>query len=155
MSKYFSAGLSILLLLCSMSVSLVFAASGNAPATADTTVASGKINHTVIVYYLYFTPRCETCMNMEAFAKEAVETGFVNELKQGAVEWHSYDTGKKEYEHYWSDFKLETKSLVMVDVQDGKPVHWKNCEKIWDLVGDKPDFLKYVQDEVRAYLSKQ
>jgi hypothetical protein len=41
----------------------------------------------------------------------------------------------------------------MVDVQNGKQVQWKNCEKIWDLVGAKPDFLKYVQDEVRGYLS--
>jgi hypothetical protein len=133
---------------------LVFGAeTGSTPVIADTTSVSAIANHKIIVYYLYFTPRCETCLNMEAFAKEAVETGFAKELKQGSVEWHSFDTGKKEYEHFWNDFKLETKSLIMVDVQDGKPVRWKNCEQIWDLVGAKPDFLKYVQNELKTYLA--
>jgi len=141
----------ILLALVSVAVSAC-AESGSPAAISDTAHAAPANNHKVVVYYFYFTPRCQTCLNMEAFSKEAVETGFVNELKQGAVEWHSYDTGKKEFEHYWNDFKLETKSLIMVDMQDGKQLRWKNCDKIWDLVGDKPDFFKYVQEEVRAYL---
>jgi hypothetical protein len=145
--------LSALLLLCSLSTGTSKAETGSTPAANDTTSPSVAANHKVIVYYLYFTPRCETCLNMEAFAKEAVETGFADELKQGSVEWHSYDTGNREYEHYWNEFKLETKSLIMVDVQNGKQVRWKNCEKIWDLVGAKPDFLTYVQSEVRAYLN--
>ncbi|HEY3295313.1 MAG TPA: nitrophenyl compound nitroreductase subunit ArsF family protein [bacterium] len=123
------------------------------PAVADSVHAQAASNPKVVVYYLYFTPRCETCINMEAFAKEAVETGFAKELQQGTVEWHSYDTGQKEYEHFWNDFKLETKSLIIVRLEDGKQAHWKNCEKIWELVGAKPDYLTYVQNEVRAYLN--
>jgi hypothetical protein len=145
--------LSALLLLCSLGTTTSMAETGSAPAAVDTTSKSAVVNHKVIVYYLYFTPRCETCLTMEAFAKEAVETGFANELKQGTVEWHSFDTGKKQYEHFWNEFKLETKSLIIVDTQDGKRVRFKNCEKIWDLVGAKPDFLTYVQSEVRSYLN--
>jgi len=148
MTKTSSLLLLSLLLFCG----LTFAADNSSVATQDTSRVGVANNHKVIVYYLYFTPRCETCLTMEAFSREAVETGFANELKQGTVEWRSYDTGKKQYEHYWNDFKLETKSLIMVDIQNGKQARWKNCDKIWDLVGAKPDFLTYVQNEVRAYL---
>jgi hypothetical protein len=149
--KILFVNLYALLLLGTFGSGISAAETGRIPAVGDTMASSTAASHKVVVYYLYFTPRCETCLNMEAFAKEAVETGFANELKQGTVEWHSYDTGNKEYEHFWNEFKLETKSLIMVDVQNGKQVQWKNCEKIWDLVGAKPDFMKYVQDEVRAY----
>ena len=152
MVKSLFVNLSALLLLFSLSAANSMAETGSTPAANDTNSTTAVVNHKVLVYYLYFTPRCETCLNMEAFSREAVETGFANELKQGAVEWHSYDTGNKEYEHFWNDFKLVTKSLIMVDVRDGKQVRWKNCDKIWDLVGAKPDFLKYVQEEVKAYL---
>lgn len=152
MDRIFSLTWVALILLCSLGATFPNAEAGEANAAKDTTRTAVAMNHKVIVYYLFFTPRCETCLNMEAYAKEAVETGFVNELKQGTVEWHSYDTGKKEYEHFWNDFKLETKSLIMVDMQEGKQVRWKNCEKIWDLIGAKLDFMKYVQEEVRSYL---
>jgi hypothetical protein len=120
---------------------------------APTASGNVAVQHKVLVYYLFFTPRCETCLNMEAYAREAVETGFAEAVKLGTVEWHSYDTDQKEYKHFWDDFKLETKALIMVEEQNGKPVRWKNCEKIWDLANVKPDFITYVQDEVRGYLS--
>jgi hypothetical protein len=40
----------------------------------------------------------------------------------------------------------------MVNVQDGKQLRWKICEKMWDLVNVKPTYLEYVQAEVRSYL---
>lgn len=121
-------------------------------AAPDSSQHAIAVNQKVVVYYLYFKPRCETCLNMEVFAKEAVETGFANELKNGTVEWHSYDTDLDENKHFWNDFKLETKALIIEKVQNGKPVSWKNCEKIWELAGAKPDFMKYVQDEIKADL---
>jgi hypothetical protein len=39
-----------------------------------------------------------------------------------------------------------------VKVRDGKQVEWRNLEKVWDLVGDKADFVKYVQTNVKDYL---
>jgi len=42
---------------------------------------------------------------------------------------------------------------VLVNEVRGKPAQWKNLEKVWQLLQDKPKFLRYVQDETRAYLS--
>ncbi len=115
-------------------------------------LAAHAAPHKVVVYYFYFTPRCETCLNIEAYAKQAVDSAFAPELKSGVVEWHAYDTGDSLYAHFWDDFKLEVKSLVMVELQDGQPVRYKICDKVWDLVATKPEFLQYVQAELRAYL---
>jgi hypothetical protein len=143
--------LTVLLLLAVVAVS-GYAESGSA-AVSDTAQVAPASNHKIMVYYLYFNPRCETCLNMEAYSKEAVETGFAQEIKAGKVEWHAYDVDKEPYKHFWTDFKMDTKELIMLDMVDGKQVRWKNCDKIWDLANVKPDFLTYVQNEVRAYLS--
>jgi hypothetical protein len=42
---------------------------------------------------------------------------------------------------------------VLVNEVRGKPTQWKNLEKVWQLLQDKPKFLRYVQDETRAYLA--
>lgn len=120
--------------------------------TANEAIPAISATIQVDVYYFYFQPRCQTCIDIEIFSKEAIESGFPEELRRGTVRWHAYDVDVKEVEHYWNDFHLETKSLVVVANENGKPLKWKNCEKVWDLVDRKPDFIKYVQDEVRAYL---
>lgn len=130
---------------------LLLAESGALTADADTTAAHPASNHKILVYYLYFNPRCETCINMELFSKEAVETGFADALKGGSIEWHAYDIETPEHKHFWDDYELETKALIMIEVRDGQPVRWKNCEKIWDLAEDKLAFLNYVQEEIRAF----
>jgi hypothetical protein len=52
-------------------------------------------------------------------------------------------------EHFIKDYQLYTRSLVVVD--ESNPKRFKNLDKVWQLVRDKPAFLKYVQDEVRAF----
>jgi hypothetical protein len=59
-----------------------------------------------------------------------------------------------ENRHFINDYQLFTKSLVIVRIQNGYRVEWKNLEKVWELAGDKQAFLTYVQDEVGKYLRK-
>ena len=33
-----------------------------------------------------------------------------------------------------------------------QPVHLANLPDVWDLVGDEAEFIRYVQDETRAFL---
>jgi hypothetical protein len=149
-SSHLMESLFVLTCLCA---GVTLAAEREVASIADTTMLNNTTGRRIIVYYLFFKPRCETCLNMEAFSKEAIETGFAHELQQGLVVWHAYDVDSSEYKHYWNDFKLDTKALVMVEWQGGRQIRWKNCTKIWDLATVKPDFMKYVQEEVRSYLS--
>ncbi|MFN2377382.1 MAG: nitrophenyl compound nitroreductase subunit ArsF family protein [Candidatus Binatia bacterium] len=111
--------------------------------------------HRVIAYYFHTSYRCSSCRTIEAYSREAVETAFARELEDGRLVWKMVDFEAKGNEHFVEDYALFTKSLVLVNEVPGKPAEWKNLEKVWQLLHDKPAFLLYVQEETRAYLAER
>jgi len=109
----------------------------------------------ILAYYFHGTQRCPTCRKLEAYSAEAIEKGFGEALKRGNLEWRVVNVDEPLNKHFVKDYQLYTKSLVIVKMQGGKQVEWKNLEKIWELVGEKDDFVRYVQDEVSAYLGER
>jgi predicted outer membrane protein len=45
-----------------------------------------------VVYYFHGQFRCETCLKIEAWAKDAVSEGFARELKAGNLAWRTSRT---------------------------------------------------------------
>ncbi len=108
----------------------------------------------VIVYYFYTNYRCPTCLKLEQYTKEAVEQYFSEEIKTGTVEFRAINTDEKENSHFTKHYELYTKSVVLSLVKDGKEQEYKNLPKIWEHVGDKGQFLTYIQAETDAYLAE-
>ena len=108
--------------------------------------------HAVIVYYFHGTARCERCRKFEAYTKEALLTGFPEELKTGLLEWRVLNVEEPANEHFVEDFQLTTRAVVLVDAVDGRQQQWKDLKEIWFLVDDKAAFLEYIQSETRSYL---
>lgn len=104
------------------------------------------------VYYFHVSRRCKTCLTIEANAKEAVETRFHTEMASGLISWEEVNFDEEENAHFVKDFDLMFSSLIIAKYQDGKPVEWKNLQKVWELVRDKPSFLDYVQSEIQVFL---
>ena len=119
---------------------------------ADTIAAEAKDK--VIVYYLHGNRRCATCMKLEAYSKEAIETGFVNELEQGTLEWRAVNYEEEENEHFADAYELYTKAVILSRIVKGEEAGWKNLDKIWDLVGDHEKFIEYVQSETKTFLTE-
>jgi hypothetical protein len=107
----------------------------------------------VTVYYFHGKMRCPTCQSIEAYAHEAVSSAFANELKDGRIEWKVVDFEQPENEHFAKDFELAVSSVVLVETRGGARKNWKNLPEVWELVGDKPAFIAFVQKEVRAFLN--
>ena len=122
-----------------------------APAPADSPAPA----HVVRVYYFHGNARCVSCRKIEALAGEAVRAAFAGEMKQGKVEWLAVNIEEPANKHFIRDYRLYTKSLVVVDLVDGTRVRWKNLEKIWELLRDDDAFRQYVQGEVKSYLEKR
>ena len=93
-----------------------------------------------------------TCRTIEAYTKEAIDTGFPEALKDDRLEWQVIDVDEPANEHFIRDFQLVTRSVVIEEIADGKRTRWKNLQRVWELVRSKGVFLKYIQDETRAYL---
>ena len=88
-------------------------------------------------------------------AKEAIDSAFAAELHDGRLVWRVVNIETKGNEHFAKDYKLYTKSVVLVNEVRGKPAQWENLEKVWQLLQDKPGFLRYVQQETRGYLTER
>ena len=106
----------------------------------------------VVAYYFHGTNRCTTCRTIEAYAREAVQTGFGEALKAGKLEWRALNVEEPANRHFIKDYQLYTRSVVLVSFQGDKQLRWKNLEKVWELVGDKGPFTRYVQGEVKTFL---
>ena len=110
--------------------------------------------HKVVAYYFHTNTRCSTCIKIEQYSHEAIEQGFPNELKNGALEMRVVNYEQPENRHFIQDYKLVSKSLVLVNTIDGKQTEWTNLKMVWQLTGRKDAFLNYVRKEVRSYLAK-
>lgn len=113
-----------------------------------------ELSHKVIAYYFHGTRRCGSCRKIEVYSHEAIEQGFADELKKGKLEWFAINIDRGQNKHFKEDYKLHTRSLVISYIENGKQTKWKNLEKVWQLLRDEEAFLKYVQDEVRAFLEE-
>ena len=116
---------------------------------ASETVGS---DNRVVVYYFHGTARCSNCIKFEAYSQEAIQSAFSPSLGNGRLQWRVLNVDEPANRHFIEDYRLITRSVIVSKMRDGKQVEWKNLEKIWELVGNKPAFVKYIQDEVSSYL---
>ena len=93
-----------------------------------------------IVYYFMTTQRCSSCMKIEAFTKETVNTAYGEALKKGSMVWRMVDVDQPVNRHFIKEYQLYTKSVVLVKIRNGKEVGWKNLDKVWVLLGNKTAF---------------
>jgi hypothetical protein len=124
-----------------------------APSAARAKSQPSMPDRTVVAYYFHGNFRCQTCRKIEALSREAVESGFPEELKNGKLEWRVVNVEESGNQHFIEDYRLFSKSVILVRFDDGRQKEWKNLLDVWRLVGDKGAFLRYVQNEVKAYLA--
>ncbi|MBK8231007.1 MAG: hypothetical protein IPK72_10565 [Candidatus Eisenbacteria bacterium] len=130
--------------------------SGWSAAPADSSAAPGVVvPQRLIVYYFHTSQRCVSCRKLEAFTAEAMQTRFATELAAGRVDFRIVNYEREENAHFAKEYKLYTKSVVVVDERNGAEVAWKNLPKVWQLLHDKGKFIEYVAGEARAVLMEQ
>jgi hypothetical protein len=106
----------------------------------------------VIVYYLHGNTRCPTCRTIEAYAQEAVESGFADELKDRKIQWQVINYESPGNEHYATDYDVVAPNVVLAKFKGGKQVAWKGLPEVWEHVGDKPTFVDFVDTSLRKFL---
>jgi hypothetical protein len=122
---------------------------------AQANAAAGLKTDKVIAYYFHTTYRCPTCRRIEAYSREAIDKGFAQELKDGRLEFRLVNIELPENQHFAQEYKLVTKSLVLVRMSGGKQAEWTNLAQVWELNGERDAFLAYVQRGVHEYLEKK
>ena len=60
----------------------------------------------IVVYYLHMNRRCATCMKLEAYSREAIATGFADQLKDSSIVWRVANFESEGNEHFAKDYQL-------------------------------------------------
>jgi hypothetical protein len=113
--------------------------------------ATDTLADRIVVMYFHRTVRCPTCRKMGGYAEEAVKKGFAKQIKAGKVEFHFIDFQDKENEALTKGYQVSGPTLIVARVAKNKVQEHKSLTEMWDKVGDKDDFVKYVQDNVKSY----
>ena len=108
--------------------------------------------HKVIAYYFHRTQRCRTCLTMEAYARDALQSDLPDGLESGELEWYAVNVEEPQNEHFVEEYALTASALVLVLSENGEQQQWKNLERVWELVDDEWEFKDYVRDETLSYL---
>jgi hypothetical protein len=109
----------------------------------------------VVAYYFHGKARCVTCQRLEAYAEEALRTGYPSLLNEGQLAWRVVDTSVVENKHFVTDYQLQHQSVVLVEMRNGEPQRWVKLDQIWQKVGNKDEYIAYVQNEVQRFLAAE
>lgn len=109
----------------------------------------------IIAYYFHPTARCPSCINIENFTREVVETMFKKENKSGLISFKQLNIEDSLNEHYIDDYKLEFSSVILAKFINNKQVKWKNLEHVWKYSGDKDSFFKYMKIEIKDFIKEK
>lgn len=74
------------------------------------TVSAG----TVEVYYFHYTRRCATCQAVENVTKEAIESNYAKEIKDGKVVFKSVNLDEKSSEAIAAKYQVGMQSLLII-----------------------------------------
>jgi len=108
----------------------------------------------VIAYYFHGNFRCDSCLKIEKYSREAIEQNFKNELNSGTLVFKVINVEDKGNEHFMNDYQLYTKSLVISLVKDGKEVKYENLKKVWEYLNNQSKFHDYVKTGIESYLKE-
>lgn len=105
-----------------------------------------------IVYYLHGNIRCPTCRSIEAYAEEAVQTGFAKEMRAGTIRWQVVNYESPGNEHFALDYEVAAPTVVLAKYEGGRQIGWKGLPEVWEHVGDKAVFVNFVQKSLREFI---
>jgi hypothetical protein len=105
------------------------------------------------VFYFHRTLRCQSCLNMEAFTAEAAQC-FSAEQDTGRLHFRAINLDDENDRPFEQDYALEFSSVVLSRRVNGQEVAWTNLPSVWELVGDKQNFIAYVETEIAKQLAQ-
>jgi len=108
----------------------------------------------LVAYYFTGRVRCSSCRKIEAVSRETIEKSFPKELACNRLRFLVVNVDQPVHRHFVEEYQLESSSLVLVEMHNGKPLEWKNLPDIWTLVEEDSKLEKYVRDEVASRLER-
>ncbi len=105
----------------------------------------------VWVVYFYHLPECESCRIMSEAVFEILQTRFAAEVRTGQVVLRYRNFEDDSNAALVGKLKIESPSLAVLQMKDGKPVKAKLAGKIWSLLAAPAELSEYVCEIIQGY----
>ena len=119
---------------------------GHAAFSADSSNAPSE----VVVYYFHRTGRCHTCLAMEEWTRQVVQSLASGDSPRKIV-LNVVNLDLPENEHYLKDFEITFNTVVIAEIHGSTPLRWKNLSAVWDFSSDESSFKGYVVSELAVF----
>jgi len=103
-----------------------------------------------IAYYFHPSARCESCLNLEAFLKELIDTKYSN---QGLL-FKPVNVDEKENQHFKKKYDLTFSSVVLTDSDTSDQGKWIKLDSVWSFTYDKENFFRYTGKEINNFINQ-
>jgi hypothetical protein len=145
--------ITVLALSVIITASVAYRLSDGNPGSSDGSQSVAGPSAGFVAYYFHGDARCTTCRTIEAYAHEAITAAFAPELEDGTLLWRAINIEKPGNEHFVADFRLDSRSVVVAEMRDGAVTRSKVLDRVWHVVGDKPEFTAYIREEIRRFMA--
>lgn len=102
-----------------------------------------------IMYYFHPTARCESCINIENFTKEIIETKYNT---SPVIKFLALNIDDSQNQHFRKDYDLKFSSIIISKQIDEKEEKYKNLDSIWTYSNDKEGFFRYMNSEIKEFI---
>jgi hypothetical protein len=122
--------------------------------TSTTYLYPANNNVEIRIMYFHATSRCEGCLALEENIIKSVNSLFSKELKSGNYNYKSLDFMDENNLKLVETYNIETQSLILSKLVDGKEVGWISLEQIWDYAGSYSKMKKYLDRSMNKFHKK-
>ena len=102
-----------------------------------------------MMYYFHPTARCESCINIENFTKELIETKY---SKNPEIKFIALNIEDSENQHFRKDYGLKFSTVVLTKQSNNKEEKYKNLDSIWSYSDNKDGFFRYMDSEIKEFI---
>lgn len=141
------------LLILALTTGLLVAGGPVAPSPGQAVAQAGSLpENGVIIYQFHRRFRCQACHSLEAAINEALDRHFAREVKDGRIVFRVVDLDAEGNGHYEKDYQFFYNTVIMVDVKNGSEARFKNLEKVWELVEEPEEVIRFIRSNLEEYL---
>lgn len=109
----------------------------------------------VVVYYFHPTLRCTSCLLAESLAHQVVQEQWKDAVDQGVLHWRLVNIDLPENQSLTRLFAVDSSTVVVASVRDGKPVRWEKTIQVWEHVQQPDTFRDRIHGQIMKLLSDE
>ncbi len=105
--------------------------------------------------YFHRVPGCQTCQKMSQFVYQTVQNRFSEQVKNKSLVLRYINFEDPKFALFAQTFKVNSPTLIAIEVRKGKDVRYWNLNQIWPLSADKAKFEQYIESELKKILEPE